>query len=145
MKVLWVSLVEFPPLCRRLGKKAPSHCGWLYSSAKAIKKLMPNLELGVIVYSYGNKYEEYEVDGIKYYLVPTKSMTKTDKLQIASCKEAISRFSPDILHIHGTEYSLACAALKGGTRGLPVISNIQGLAGGVPVMRMALCHLKINC
>ena len=130
MKVLWVSLVEFPPLCEKLGKKAPSHCGWLYSSAKAIMKLMPKLELGVIVYSYGKKFEEYEVDGIRYYLVPTKSMTKTDKKQIEACKEAIIRFSPDILHIHGTEYSLACAALQGGTRGLPVISNIQGLAGG---------------
>lgn len=139
MKVLWVSLVEFPPLCEKLGKKAPSHCGWLYSSAKAIMKLMPKLELGVIVYSYGKKFEEYEVDGIRYYLVPTKSMTKTDKKQIEACKEAIIRFSPDILHIHGTEYSLACAALQGGTRGLPVISNIQGLAGGVcPLCRWRL-------
>lgn len=131
MKVLWVSLVEFPPLCEKLGKPVPAHCGWLYSSAKALLENMPDLELGVIVYSYGKRFEEHRVDGITYYLVPTKSMTRTDRFQVEACREAIRKFGPDLMHIHGTEHSLARAALEGGTPGLPVISNIQGLAGGV--------------
>lgn len=52
MKILWVSLVKFPPLCSYLGEEAPAHCGWMYSSAKAMLMEMPEVQLGVIVYSY---------------------------------------------------------------------------------------------
>ena len=27
IKVLWVSLVKFPPLCEHLGETIPAHCG----------------------------------------------------------------------------------------------------------------------
>ena len=129
MKVLWVSLVEFPPLCKRLGKHAPAHCGWLYSSAKALLKNMPGVELGVIVYSYGKEFGEYNVDGIKYYLVPCKNMSKTDNKQVEGCRKAIAGFSPDIIHIHGTEYSLAKAVCIANEGKIKTVANIQGLAG----------------
>lgn len=129
MKVLWVSLVEFPPLCKKLGKPTPAHCGWLYSSAKALLNNMPDVELGVIVYSYGEKFEEHHVDGITYFMVPTKNMTKTDKRQIDACHEAIQRFSPSLIHIHGTEYSLAQAVCMANIDKIRTIANIQGLAG----------------
>lgn len=129
MKVLWVSLVEFPPLCRKLGKQPPAHCGWLYSSAKALLNNMPDVELGVIVYSYGREFEEHHVDGITYYLVPTKNINKTDKCQIAACREAIQRFSPSLIHIHGTEHSLAQAVCMANVGKIRTIANIQGLAG----------------
>lgn len=129
MKVLWVSLVEFPPLCEKLGKPAPAHCGWLYSSAKALLQNMPDCKLGVIVYSYGNTFKEYEVDGITYYMVPTKSMSKTDSRQVECCREALKRFSPDIIHIHGTEYSLAKAVCMANEGKVKTVANIQGLAG----------------
>ncbi len=47
MKILWVSLVKFPPLCSYLGEEAPAHCGWMYSSAKAMLMEMPEeVQLG---------------------------------------------------------------------------------------------------
>ena len=129
MKVLWVSLVEFPPLCKKLGKQPPAHCGWLYSSAKALLNNMPDVELGVIVYSYGREFKEHHVDGITYYMVPTKNINKTDKRQIAACREAIQRFSPSLIHIHGTEHSLAQAVCMANIGKIRTIANIQGLAG----------------
>jgi glycosyltransferase involved in cell wall biosynthesis len=129
MKLLWVSLVEFPPLCEKLGKPNPSHCGWLYSSAKALLDRMPDLQLGVIVYSYGSKFEEHNVEGITYYLVPSKNMSKTDKRQVVSCKEALNRFHPDLIHIHGTEHSLAQAVCMANEGKVKIVANIQGLAG----------------
>lgn len=129
MKVLWVSLVEFPPLCKKLGKQPPAHCGWLYSSAKALLNNMPDVELGVIVSSYGREFEEHHVDGITYYMVPTKNINKTDKRQIAACREAIQRFSPSLIHIHGTEHSLAQAVCMANIGKIRTIANIQGLAG----------------
>ena len=135
MKVLWVSLVEFPPLSAKLGKPAPAHCGWLYPSAKALLQNMPDCELGVIVYSYGKTFEEYEVEGITYYMVPTKNMAKTDKRQVESCRKALKQFSPDLIHIHGTEHSLAKAVCIANEGKVKTVANIQGLAG--PIMRYA--------
>ena len=45
IKVLWVSLVKFPPLCEHLGETIPAHCGWMYSSAKALLRMMPKYGL----------------------------------------------------------------------------------------------------
>lgn len=135
MKVLWVSLVKFPPLCEHLGEPVPAHCGWLYSSAKAMLRLMPEVQLGVIVYSYGKKYEKYDIEGIAYYLVPSNSMDRTSKTQIACCKKAIADFNPDLIHIHGTEHSLAKAVCVANEDGIQTVANIQGLAG--PYMRYA--------
>lgn len=135
MKVLWVSLVKFPPLCECLGEQAPAHCGWMYSSAKAMLKEMPEVQLGVIVYSYGKRYERYEIDGVTYYLIPTRRIDRTSKKQIAACKKAIMDFLPDLIHIHGTEHSLAKAVCVANVSNIRMVANIQGLAG--PYMRYA--------
>lgn len=90
---------------------------------------MPDCKLGVIVYSYSHRFEEYEIEGIKYFMVPTKNMSKTDKYQIESCREAILRFQPDLIHIHGTEHSLAMAVCMANNGGVKTLANIQGLAG----------------
>lgn len=121
--------MEFPPLSIALGKKPAASCGWLYSSAIALKKMQPDVELGVIVYSYAKSFEIHEVDGIKYYMVPSADMSKCDKHQIEYSRKAIEDFAPDLIHIHGTEYSLAEAVCRANTENLPAIANIQGLAG----------------
>lgn len=135
MKVLWVSLVKFPPLCECLGEQAPTHCGWMYSSAKVMMKEMPEVQLGVIVYSYGKRYERYEIDGVTYYLIPTKRIDRTSKKQIAACNKAITDFAPDLIHIHGTEHSLAKAVCVANVNSIRTVANIQGLAR--PYMRYA--------
>lgn len=141
MKILWVSLVKFPPLCSYLGEEALAHCGWMYSSAKAMLMEMPEVQLGVIVYSYGKKYERYEIDGVTYYLVPTAQIDKTTKKQIEACNEAIWDFAPDLIHIHGTEHSLAKAVCMANEDRVKTVANIQGLAG--PYMRYADGRLSL--
>lgn len=135
MKVLWVSLVKFPPLCEHLGEAVPAHCGWMYSSAKALLRVMPEVRLGVMVYSYGRSYEKYEIDGVTYYLIPTGRIDRTSKKQIEACRWAITDFTPDLIHIHGTEHSLAKATCVANEKGARMVANIQGLAG--PYMRYA--------
>lgn len=135
MKVLWVSLVKFPPLCEYLEEPVPAHCGWMYASAKAMLKAISEVSLGVIVYSYGGKYEKYDIEGVTYYLVPTGRIDRTSKKQIAACRQAITDFAPHLIHIHGTEHSLAKAVCVANVSGVRIIANIQGLAG--PYMRYA--------
>lgn len=131
MKVLWVSLVKFPPLCEHLGEAVPAHCGWMYSSAKAMLKEMPEVRLGVMIYSYGRNYERYDIDGVTYYLIPTARIDRTSKKQIEACRQAIRNFSPDLIHIHGTEHSLAKAVCMANESGTRMVANIQGLAGSI--------------
>ena len=126
MKVLWVSLVKFPPLCEYLGEQAPAHCGWMYASAKAMLKEIPEVSLGVIVYSYGDAYEKYEIEGVTYYLVPTGRIDRTSKKQIAACRQAITDFAPDLIHIHGTEYPYGLSYIRANGASNVVVS-IQGL------------------
>lgn len=128
MKVLWVSLVKFPPLCNKLKEAVPPSCGWLYASAKAVLNEMDDLQLGVAVYSYKTVYEEYDIDGVKYYMIPSKKMSKTDKRQIEYCRRAIKSFQPDLIHIHGTEHSLAQAICEANQGKIKTVANIQGLA-----------------
>ncbi len=131
MKVLWTSLVEFPPLSRFLGNEPPSHCGWLYASAISALEVMPNLELGVLVFSLKGSFRKYIVDGITYYMIPCDSISKISKSQVAACVSAIKEFNPDIIHIHGTEHSLAAAICEANQFGIPMVANIQGLAGAI--------------
>lgn len=129
MRILWVSLVKFPELCVFLKEKIPFHCGWLYSSAVKLMEYKPDIELGVIIYSYGSKYEHYNVNGRSYYLIPSASMGKVSKKQVNACKKAIDDFAPDLIHIHGAESSLAKAVCMANEDGVPIVVNIQGLAG----------------
>lgn len=131
MRVLWVSLVEFPPLAEHLRHDVPNGCGWLYSSAKSLLKNIADCKLGVLVYSYGRRFEHYDVEGISYYMIPTERMDSTDKKQIESCKRAIADFRPDLVHIQGTEHSLAMAACKANDSGIRMVVSIQGLASGI--------------
>lgn len=131
MKVLWVTLVGFPPLCKYLNKDIPSNCGWLYSSAKALLKIMPELKMGVLVFSLGKKYEEYIIEGVNYYIVPCKSVDKVTPFQISCCEKAINSFKPDFIHLHGTEHSLAEAVCRANQSKVKIIANIQGLATGI--------------
>lgn len=129
MNVLWISLVEFPPLSRFLNRAEAVTCGWLYSSAKSLLEQTKDLQLGVAVYSYGKTYEEYEVEGIRYYMIPCSSMSAIDRKQIQACCLAIDSFQPDIIHIHGTEHSLALAACIANAGRAKIVATIQGLAG----------------
>lgn len=131
MKLLWAVLVEFPPLSNVLHHPIAATCGWLYASAKALMRLNPDIELGVAVYSYNKEYKECNIDNIKYYLIPSSKIEKTDKRQISACKKAIENFQPDIIHIHGTEHSLALAMCQANTKQVKCIATIQGLASGI--------------
>lgn len=127
MRVLWVSLVKFPPLCEFLGEASPVHCGWLYSSAKALVA-GNNVELGIAIPTYENRFSRYDVDGITYYLVPVKNISKYGKHSLTYCKQVIEEFNPRVIHLHGTEYSLVAAFCEANDNKCRIIANIQGLA-----------------
>ena len=129
MKVLWISLVKFPPLCYHLGEQVPFHAGWLYAAAtKMLEFAQYTVDLGVVIPHGGRHLEEYQIDGVTYYLVPVSSIAKSTPTMVRFCQEVIERFTPDIIHLHGTEFSLAVAMCNANDKQRPIVANIQGLA-----------------
>ena len=128
MKILWVSLVKFPPLCEYLQENVPSHRGLLYSAAKSLMAFSSDIHLGVVIGVKKRKYSHYTIDNIDYYLIPAASIDKCTNSMVNDCKAVISDFIPDLIHIYGTEYSMALAMAKANMKRHPIIASIQGLA-----------------
>lgn len=127
MKILWVCMVKFPPLCEHLGVETSVYCGWLYSSAKVMIEEY-DIELSVAVPTYTSKFSKHIVAGITYYQVPINNIADYNKQTIKYCCQVIDDVNPHVIHIHGTEYSLASAFCIANNKKHRIIANLQGLA-----------------
>lgn len=126
MRVLWITNILFPDVCKEMGISEPVIGGWMYSSAKELLK-RSNIELAVATIYPGKKLLKYKINGILYYVLPsrTKGLRYEDSLEI-KWSSIVNEFHPDIAHIHGTEYAHGLAFLKACPEVKAVIS-IQGL------------------
>lgn len=127
MKTLWVCMVKFPPLCEHLGVETSVYCGWLYSSAKVMIEEY-DIELSVAIPTYTSKFSKHIVAGITYYQVPINNIADYNKQTIKYCCQVIDDVNPHVIHIHGTEYSLASAFCIANNKKHRIIANLQGLA-----------------
>ena len=127
MKILWLSNVLFPDVCKELGINIPKVASWVYSGAMALMQANPEIELSVAALYQGKELKCITLYGIIYYLIPDKggNVKYNQKLE-AFYKEITHRFEPDIVHIHGSEYphSLAYVRACGGKN---VVVSIQGI------------------
>lgn len=82
------------------------------------------------VYS-GNDFVEKDVDGVTYFLLPLKgkSMTKYNRHLEPLWRQVKDRVSPDVIHIHGSEFphGLAYVSACGGKG---VVVSMQGIMSG---------------
>ena len=143
MNVLLVSMVKFPPLCDFLHEKRPTNCGWIYSSVKSLLNISSDVHLGVVVGDKVVKLCHYIVENIDYYVVPVKDLGKCTKSMIRCCKTVIDEFQPDLIHIYGTEHSMALAMAKANMKKYPILASIQGLASVIE--RYADGYLPEHC
>ena len=127
MRVLWISNVAFPQLCRRLGILIPYVGGWMESAAKALLNFNSSIELGVVSFWRSNRMEVVDEGRIKYYLIPEQANKKCyDKRVESYYRQVEMDFTPDIVHIHGSEYGHSLAWVRAcGTDN--VVVSIQGL------------------
>jgi glycosyltransferase involved in cell wall biosynthesis len=127
MKILWITNVLFPEVCKKLDIPAPVVGGWLISGANNLIKFNNDIILAIAILYNGNDYKYLEINNIKYYLIPRHNSNRTyDKKLEKYFVNIKSEFIPDIIHIHGTEYPGLLAYIK--TCGNDnVIVSIQGL------------------
>jgi len=127
IKVLWISDILFPEICQELEIKSRPIGGWIRSYAMSVVK-DEHIKLAIASPYNGTVLKIIEKNNIIHYLFPyTKSIWKYDsKLEIVF-KEIQSIFNPNIVHIHGTEYSYGLAYINScGSKN--VVASIQGLA-----------------
>lgn len=131
MKILWITNILFPDICKELHRTAPVTGGWMKSLADALLEQYPNIELAVAALYGANKRHllEKKIGRITYYCLPyNEYQTQYNAAMEETWKEVANRFNPDVIHIHGTEFPYGLAYLKANGGNHAVIS-IQGLVG----------------
>jgi len=100
----------------------------MQASAQAILAKYPDIKLAVVVPVNGS-YMKKVCDDITFYMIPTPSLKQYSNKTLKYALQTLLEFKPDIVHCHGTEYSLAYAiGSEAKQLGLPILANIQGLA-----------------
>lgn len=130
MNVLWITNIVFPEaeqLLTGIGDLKASG-GWMLGAADALLENEVGVELSVAsVSTRVNKLTKLQGKKITYYLLPYgKGNQKKNNDYIPYWKQISEELKPDVVHIHGTEYShgLAYVDACGADN---VVVSIQGL------------------
>lgn len=128
MRVLWITNIVLPEAEQLLGGAGVLRAtgGWMSASANALCER--DVELAIASVSAGvDHLVRMEGGGRTYYLLPAgRGNTRDNPEYLPFWKEIKKEFHPDIVHIHGTEFTHGLAYLKAcGPSG--VVVSIQGI------------------
>lgn len=120
MKVLWIVNTIFPDIANDIGESVSNSGGWMLGLADALTN-NSEIELSIATV-YKGEYLEKSINNKNYILIPNK-----DKSTIKSYWEKVKEeHQPDVVHIHGTEYSHGLLYMQ--QNGVEkVVFSIQGL------------------
>lgn len=125
MNILWIANTIFPAPSRVLESSEPVVGGWMYGLAMRVAA-SPAIRLAVATIYSGKDLKNYDIDGIRYYLLPSKSATIYQKSLEPIWQKVCGEFKPDIVHIHGTEFSHGLACMRSCPE-LKYVVSLQGL------------------
>ncbi len=129
MKVLWTANLIPANVSAKLALPSEVLGGWVESMAKQLSNI-DNFELAIACKCEENQSFFEEIDGVKYYSLNYSSPTDFDSL-VSRCAKIISDFSPQIVHIEGTEFlhskAMLCAAKA---QNIPAVVSMQGILNG---------------
>lgn len=129
MKVLWITNILFPQVFEKLqnGKKSNMSGGWMIGAADALIQLYDVKLYVATVSRLVKQLTRLEVANVIYYIIPAgKGNCTENKEYIPFWKTIQNEINPDIVHIHGTEYSHGYSYIKACGKNNVIIS-IQGL------------------
>ena len=123
MKILWIVNTIFPYPAMQLGKKNTVFGGWLNSLAERLKE---EVELAIATVYDGDSIKQFYNENITYYLIPGAPAVKYNKKMEKYWKEVNNNFKPDIVHIHGSEYTHGVAFVNA-CKDVKTMLEIQGM------------------
>ena len=129
MKVLWTANLIPANVSAKLNLQTEVLGGWVESMAKELRNF-DNFELAIACKCEENQEFFETIDGVNYYSLNYSSTTNFDLL-VSRCSEIIADFSPEIIHIEGTEFlhskAMLCAAKL---QNIPTVVSMQGILNG---------------
>jgi len=129
MKILWTVNLIPANLTSKIGVSSDVLGGWVESMAKELQ-IFPDIELAIACKcENGEKFEEV-VGGVKYYSVAYTPSTPCQEIE-KRFVEIVNDFKPDLIHIEGTEFLHAKAAVcVGKEHNIPTVTSMQGILNG---------------
>lgn len=124
MKILWIVNTLFPVPCNYLGLEPPSFGGWMYSLAEAISNCS-DINLTIATTHTCSDIEYIKEGNIQYVLLPCRNKIYYDFDLETYWSELVHSFSPDVIHIHGTEYAHGLSCM----RALPHLNYVVSIQG----------------
>ena len=124
MKILWIVNIIFPAPSKVLGLTLPVVGGWMYAMSEKLS-ITQNHQLAVACVYSGSQLKSIKIDNIIYFLLPCKDKSKYDKKLESAWQQVNHDFSPDIVHIHGTEYAHGLSCM----RKLPHLNYVVSIQG----------------
>jgi glycosyltransferase involved in cell wall biosynthesis len=129
MKVLWLLNEMLPDLAVALGKPSPIGGGWLVALSRALRQ-EGTIRLGVASRVVGGNRFSISLGGIQHFTVPAPpkgfGLLRPTKQMLHRYQEIVDEFSPDVIHVHGTEWYGGMVTVHN-RMGRPVIIALQGL------------------
>ena len=106
MKILWIVNMVFPVLAQKLNIATGVSGGWMFDLSRGISN-SEDIELAIAAVYAGKEFQSCKIDNITYYLLPggSKKMMFYSKSLVPYWRKIRDEFKPDIIHLHGTEYS----------------------------------------
>ena len=129
MKILWITNMILPKVAKELNLKTSVSGGWLSDYAEKLAA-HDDVSFATMTYASVEKDMDVEACGIRNFIFAGggKRLLFDSKRTMQDCEKVLRAFQPDIIHIHGTEYSMGYAMLKVNEKyGIPVLLTIQGI------------------
>ncbi len=127
MRVLWILNMVLPNVASALELRTSFSGGWLVDYAN---KLAADEDITLATMTYANVEQpiDREVCGIRNFIFPGagKRLLFTSKKTLEDCQKVLDAFQPDVIHIHGTEYSVGYSMLQLKPN-IPTLLTIQGI------------------
>ena len=132
MLILWITSILFPEVqtTLKVGKE-PIAGGWMLGASNALIS-QPNIQLYVAsVSEHVNHLTRIKGNRINYYVIPYgKGNLRENAEYEPYWKEISNEITPDVVHIHGTEFSHGLSYINAcGSKN--VVISIQGLTSAI--------------
>ena len=121
MRILWITNLLLPEQCDFLGAVPTVNEGWVKSAAAYLVTANKDIRFAFATVSSVVERQSFEKNSATYYILPQSSTSLKNDWQWVK-----EDFKPDVIHIHGTEYSHGAAYIKACSNKGVVIS-LQGI------------------
>lgn len=131
LRILWIISDPLPELAQALGTpNIATMGGWLPALSQALVQNQ-EITLGITSRIIGGKTTSFFLNGIEHFTVAVPRKIRTGLLRptdamLRRYQEIVNGFSPDIIHIHGTEWYGGIVTAENRLE-RPVIISLQGL------------------